>query len=123
MEEKLFTSYKDVCGDDDRVWFSISDRDSKKFMKWAKGLGCKWVSGEEINPRKHRAGRHMSIRRDGGIAFVAYFVWFAPQMREIKKYKFDEYLKGNLVLPEECNGGYVEEIVRVRHVFRRRKKK
>lgn len=70
-------SYKDVCGVDSCVWFEISPKEGKKFLKWAKDLGCIWVNGEIIEPRKGADFFHFSIHSDGTLANVAMFVWVA----------------------------------------------
>ena len=96
-------SYKDVCGVDSCVWFEISPKEGKKFLKWAKELGCVWVNGEIIEPRKGTDFFHFSIHTDGTLANVAMFVWVAKHEKfaNIKRYVFSEYIKGNLISPKD----------------------
>ena len=71
-------TYKEVCGNEPCVWFSLTDmkKEGRKFLQWAKDIGCVWLNGEEINPRN-----------------VAMFAWLAPQYANVKKVKFSEYNK------------------------------
>ena len=36
-------NYKEVCGNEECVWFEIKPSEGKKFLKWAKELGCIWL--------------------------------------------------------------------------------
>ena len=96
-------NYKDVCGNKECVWFEIKPSEGKKFLKWAKDLGCVWLNGEEIEPEKGADFFHFSIHNDGKLANVAMFVWFAkhPKFENVKRYMFCEYIKGNFVSPSE----------------------
>ena len=51
-EAFIMQNYKEVCGKDECVWFEIQGNEGKKFLKWAKDLGCIWLNGEEIEPQK-----------------------------------------------------------------------
>ena len=100
-------NYKEVCGKDECVWFEIQGNEGKKFLKWAKDLGCVWLSGEEINPRKGASFFHFSIHSDGKLAYVSMMVWATKHEKfaNIKRYMFCEYVKAvknklkNLALP------------------------
>ena len=43
-------NYKDVCGNEENVWFEISETEGQEFLQWAKDLGCSWLNGNEIIP-------------------------------------------------------------------------
>ena len=96
-------NYKDVCGNKECVWFEIKPSEGKKFLKWAKDLGCVWLNGEEIEPEKGADFFHFSIHNDGKLANVAMFVWFAkhPKFENVERYMFCEYIKGNFISPSE----------------------
>ena len=96
--------YKEVCGDKECVWFEIKPSEGKKFLKWAKDLGCVWLNGEEIEPEKGADFFHFSIHNDGKLANVAMFVWFSkhPKLEKVERYVFSEYLKGNKIKPSSC---------------------
>ena len=88
-------TYKDVCGDKQRVWFEISENEGQAFLQWAKDLGCTWLNGNEIIPENGTESRHFSIHNDGKLAYVAMFIW-TDKRSEIKiRYSFSEYKKGN----------------------------
>ncbi|MBR7186350.1 MAG: hypothetical protein IKD43_02545 [Clostridia bacterium] len=95
-------NYKEVCGDKECVWFEIEPSEGKKFLKWAKVLGCVWLSGEEINPEKGADFCHFSIHNDGKLANIAMSVWFAkhPKFENIDRYVFNEYIKDKKISPQ-----------------------
>ena len=94
-------NYKEVCGNREFVWFEIKPSEGKKFLKWAKDLGCVWLNGEEIEPEKGADFFHFSIHKDGKLANVAMFVWFSKyhKFKNIERYVFSEYLKERKVKP------------------------
>ncbi len=94
-------TYKEVCGTESRVWFEIKPKERKEFLKWAKALGCKWLNGTEINPRKGADFLHLSIHNDGSLANVAMYAWVAKQFEKVPKYMFCEYKQGRLTSPKE----------------------
>ncbi len=96
-------NYKEVCGDKECVWFEIEPNEGKEFLKWAKDLGCIWLSGEEIKPEKGANFFHFSIYSDGRLANVAMFVWFSkdPKFKNIERYTFSEFLKGNKIIKDD----------------------
>lgn len=101
MEQKQNITYKEVCGKESRVWFEIDPKKGKQFLKWAKSIGCVWLNGEEIKPRKGASFFHFSIHSDGKLANVAMFAWVAKQFEDVPKYYFPEYIKGNKISPKE----------------------
>lgn len=88
-------NYKDVCGNEEKVWFEISETEGQEFLQWAKDLGCSWLNGNEIIPENGTDGRHFSIHNDGKLAHVAMFIWTDKRTENIIRYSFSEYMKGN----------------------------
>ena len=102
-EAFIMQNYKEVCGKDECVWFEIQGNEGKKFLKWAKDLGCIWFNGEEIEPQKGADFFHFSIHSDGKLAYVSMMVWTTKHEKfaNIKRYMFCQYLQGNLISPKE----------------------
>ncbi len=94
-------NYQDVCKTESRVWFEIHSKEGKEFLTWAKSLGCIWLNGEEIQPKKGAAFFHFAIHSDGTLANVAMYAWTAKQFEDVPKYMFCEYKNGKLVSPKE----------------------
>ncbi len=94
-------TYKEVCGSESNVWFEIDPKKGKQFLKWAKSIGCVWLNGEEIKPRKGASFFHFSVHSDGKLANVPMFAWVAKQFADVTKYYFPEYIKGNKISPKE----------------------
>ena len=86
--------FKEVCGNNKEVWFEIELNEGKKFLKWAKELGCVWANGEEINLNKGAEFFHLSISSDGKLSYVPIFAWVSkqPEFKNIKRYVFADYL-------------------------------
>ncbi len=87
-------SYKDVCGSEKMVWFDVRPQECKKFLKWAKSLGCAWMSGKEIKLEHKERFFHACMYNDGKICFVPLFAWFSNQAVDVPKYSFREYKNG-----------------------------
>ena len=89
-------NYKDVCGNCEEVWFEIEPSERKKFFKWAKGLGCVWLDGTEINPFEEVKFTHFSVEIDGKLGIVPMSLWVSkqPEFKNIRRYKFCEFIKG-----------------------------
>jgi hypothetical protein len=68
-------------------------KEGRKFLQWARDLGCVWLNGEKINPRKGTDFFHLAIHADGKLANVAMFAWLVPQYKDVRKVKFSEYIK------------------------------
>ena len=87
-------NFKDVCGNKKSVWFEIKPTEGKKFLKWAKDLGCVWVNDEEIEPSKGAEFFHFSIDRDGKLANVPISAWVSKQLefKNVDRYVFSGYL-------------------------------
>ncbi len=87
-------TYKEVCGNESCVWFSLTDMkiEGRKFLQWAKDLGCVWLNGEEINSRKGTDFFHLSIHADGKLSNVAMYAWVAPQYANVKRVRFSEFI-------------------------------
>ncbi len=87
-------NFKDVCGNKKSVWFEIKPSESKKFLKWAKDLGCVWINGEEIEPSKGAEFFHFSIDSNGKLANVPISAWVSkqPEFKNIERYIFADFL-------------------------------
>lgn len=96
-------NYKEVCGYEKMIWFEIKTNEYKKFLNWAKSLGCVWINGDEINVKEKITSFHYSITQQGILAKVPLFSWCSKtgQFDHIKRYMFCEFIKGNLVSPTE----------------------
>ena len=71
--------YKNLCGKDKMVWLEVKPKDRKKFLKWAKFLGCVWGNGKEINPKEIVEFNHFSISDDGKLHIVPVSAWASKQ--------------------------------------------
>ena len=87
-------NFKDVCGNKKSVWFEIKPTEGKKFLKWAKDLGCVWVNGEEIEPDKEVEFFHFSIDCNGKLANVPISAWVSKQLafKNIERYVFADFI-------------------------------
>jgi len=84
---------KELLKKDYHIWFEIYDDDEKlKFLQFAKDNGCKWISGDEINPNENNCGYHMGINKDLQIGFVSMWCWFANAKNKPRKIKFSEVI-------------------------------
>lgn len=83
-------NYKDVCGNDEKVWFEVGESHSKQFLLQVKQLGCTWQSGAEIEPENDIKSPFYAIRCDGTIALVSAFIWYAnhPTLSKIRREVF-----------------------------------
>ena len=89
-------NYKDVCGNCEEVWFEVEPIKHKKFLEWAKGLGCVWLSGTPINPCEKVNFTHFAISSEGKLGFVPMSLWLSkqPEFKNITRYNFCEFIKG-----------------------------
>ena len=94
-------NYKDVCKNEEKVWFEIDPKNPEEFLNWAKEIGLTWLNGEEIEPKKGGDFFHFSVSNQGKLANVPYFIWIAEQFKNVKKYYFPEFIKGNPISPKE----------------------
>ncbi len=87
-------TYKEVGGKEPCICFILDDqkKEGRKFLKWAKELGCVWLNGEEINPKKGVNFFHISMHSDGKLANVSMFAWIAPRFKDVKRVRFKEYI-------------------------------
>ena len=46
---------------EDDVWFRVEEKDSKRFLQFAKDLGCIWINGTDIDPEKDKSGHYMGM--------------------------------------------------------------
>ena len=72
----------------EEIWFCVDKKDWKRFLKFAKDNGCKWLNGEEINPETDNCGFHMSIQNHI-LAHVPMYSWFYTKDRR-KVMNFNE---------------------------------
>ena len=90
-------NYKDVCGKEEMIWFELNKlSEGRTFLKWAKSLGCVWLSGREIDCCERIAFTHLSINNEGKLGLVPISVWVSkqPEFQNIKRYVFCEFIKG-----------------------------
>jgi hypothetical protein len=89
-EAFIMQNYKDVCKNEDRVWFEIDPKKGEQFLTWAKEIGLTWLNGEEINLKKEVNFFHFSVSRDGKLTNVPYFAWHSKDFENVTKYYFPE---------------------------------
>ena len=75
---------KDVCGDEESVWFLLSDREKegRRFLQWAKELG------KEIDPRKGTDFFMLCIDSNGRLSNVPAMARVAKELRGVKRVRF-----------------------------------
>ena len=66
-------SYKEVCGNEDEIWFQLQKGEQETFLQWAKALGCVWLNGKEIQPKEDLPGFHYAITKNGLLARIPLF--------------------------------------------------
>ena len=90
-------TYKDVCGEEPSVWFSLKDmkKEGKAFLQWARDLGCVWLNGEAIDPRGGTDFFHLAIHADSKLTNVGMFAFMARKRSShpAPLYDFTEYIK------------------------------
>ena len=88
-------NYKDVCGSQESVWFELSDKkeEGRRFLQWAKELGCVWMNGEEIDPKGGTDFFTLCIARDGKLYNVPAMLKVSKQSVGVKRINFGEYCK------------------------------
>ena len=115
-------NYKEVCGNEKELWFEIkakpvhgkenlglfttNEKEIKKFLEWAKSLGCVWLDKSEIIPEKdckEFMSFFYSLSSNGTIGRIPCFTWCSKsgQFDHIPRYMFCEFIKGNLISPSE----------------------
>ena len=78
-------SVKELCGKEQMVWFEVQPKDFKRFLKWAKGLGCKWANGREIDENEQVNFFHFCISKESKLSYIPIFSWVKD------KHKFKHY--------------------------------
>ena len=89
-------TYKDVLGDYDCIWFELRDMfwEGRKFLKWAKRLGCRWLSGAEIQPFGGTNFFHVAMHADGTLGYVSMYAFMARHYgnKDIPIIQFQAYI-------------------------------
>ncbi len=84
--------YKDVCGTENAVWFCLSNkREGRRFLQWAKELGCVWLNGDEIEPSKGTDFFTLCITKEGKIGNVSAMALPSEQFQQVKRVRFADY--------------------------------
>lgn len=104
-------TYKDICGKESSVWFTINDmeKDGREFLQWAKELGCRWSNGEEIDPTNGTDFHTLAIHADGSLTNVSYVGYMARQSNKhpAPKYPFKDFInslsEGDTITKNEEN--------------------
>lgn len=91
-------TYKDVVGDKEHVIFELNNltREGRKFLKWAKGLGCRWLNGEEIKPCNGVTHFHVCMHADGVLTYASMWTFLAIRKKKSDEnvVTFSDFLKG-----------------------------
>ena len=80
--------YLSVLGGKQAVWFNVKLKDGKKFLKWAKSLGCVWFNGEEIKEMETTKFFTIELNSLGVIGYVPNFCKVNPQFKDIERINF-----------------------------------
>ena len=103
-------NYKEVCGNEQELWFEVQDNERNSFLQWAKALGCVWINGKEIDPNEQNNSQSFfhaiffyAITDNGKLARIPAFAWFEKngQFDSVKRYMFCEFIQGKLISPKE----------------------
>ena len=88
-------NFKDVCGNYDEAWFEMEPAENKKFLEWAKNLGCVWSNGDEINPTEKTNCIYLAINSEGKLRTIPILQWSSkkPSSKNIKRYVYREFIK------------------------------
>ena len=74
--------------ENEEIWFCVNKNDWKRFLIFAKNNNCKWINGEEINPKTDNCSFHMSIYNHI-MAHVPMYSWFYTKNKR-KVVNFDK---------------------------------
>ena len=82
---------KNMCEKDKMKLVEIQPKDGKKFLKWAKVIGCVWSNGDEINPKEGVGFTHFYIDEERKLYIVPISAWVSkqPKFKNVKKYVFN----------------------------------
>ena len=94
QKEVFFMDHKDVCGTES-IWFILSDKkkEGRRFLQWAKQLGCVWLNGEEIEPRKGTDFFTLCITKDGKLGNVSAMALVSKQFQDVKRVRFADHYR------------------------------
>ena len=88
--EKTNKNYQQVCGGEKSIWFLVEFSDGKRFLQWAKDLGCVWIGGKKINPNKKTQFLTIAMNSDGTIANVPAFCHCVKELKNVKRVNFSD---------------------------------
>ena len=69
------------------VWFDIPEENKKRFLRFAKFNGCKWINGDTIYPETDICSCHMAITKDLTIGYVSAMCWCSKNKPHIEKFE------------------------------------
>lgn len=86
-------NYKDVC--EEEIWFILSNKkkEGRRFLEWAKELGCVWLNGSEIEPKKGLDFPVVAINPNRKLGYVPAMAMAAKQFKGIKRVNFKNVYK------------------------------
>ena len=82
---------KEILKRDRHVWFSVCEEDKIEFLQYVKHNGCKWICGDEINPKDDECGRFMGVNHKNQLGYVSAMCWVSAG-NQIRKIKFKDVL-------------------------------
>ncbi len=95
-----FDSFEDfmrkVNPENKRLYFEVDPTDYQHFLNFAKGLGCKWAGGSQINPEEDNCFIHMSLSTDKRLAFVNMMAWSYMPKERVKRLSYTDLKEGIL---------------------------
>ena len=83
---------KEIFKRDNHVWFGVDEEDKVEFLQYAKHNGCKWISGEEINPNEDNCSCFMGINNKRQLGYVSGMCWVSAGKNDVRKIKFKDVL-------------------------------
>ena len=77
-----------------KIGFTLERNECKKFLKWAKANGFKWMNGEEIKETDD-CFLHMVVNRNKTIANISGLCWSINKGHPACRLNFKDFLKEN----------------------------
>lgn len=108
--EKVMKNLKELLQEKEGVWFLLDDENKKDFLRFAKGNGCKWVNGDEINVEEDTCWSIVGIDNKFIMGNVGASVAFLSKNHP-DKISFADYLaeNGEIVTSESVNIGHPDK--------------